>query len=204
MTSHPARDGRIYGVAAPGERIVYERGTTMCRCDDAAAGDDDVARPETDGTRMTMEDPTTRRFTQLRDRETGIVVPHARSIPALLLDPDEDCREALGMLISDVPGVGPVWTAAGLADALRIVRDERPAIIFLDCPRSPKTVEVVEALRAAAPDAAIVLLCIYPERMPAAVTTTVDRCVHKDVSYAELEALTLQLLAGNRAESDAA
>lgn len=159
---------------------------------------------ETDGTRMTMEDPTTRRIYQPRDRETGIVVRRARNIPALLIDPDEDCREALGLLISDVPGVGPVWTAAALDEALRIVRDERPAIVFLDSPRIPESVEIVQTLRAAAPDAAIVLLCLYPERMPAAIASAVDRCVHKDVSYAELEALTLRLMAEARTESDAA
>lgn len=159
---------------------------------------------ETDGARMTMEDSTTRRTYQPRDREAGIVVRNARNIPTLLIDPDEDCREALGLLISDVPGVGPVWTAASLDEALRIVRDERPAIVFLDSPRSSESVEIAQTLRAAAPDAAIVLLCLYPERMLPALAIAVDRCVHKDVSYAELEALTLRLLAQDRPASDAA
>ncbi len=157
---------------------------------------------ETDG--MTMESPTTRRTHQPRNRETGIVSRRARSTPALLIDPDEDCREALGLLISDIPGIGPVWTAAALDEALRTVRDERPAIIYLDCPRCPEAIAIVQTLRAAAPATAIVLLCIYPERLPAAIAHAVDHCIHKDVSYAELKALTLRLLTTSRTESDAA
>lgn len=153
---------------------------------------------------MAMEDPTTRRIYEPRVRETGIGVPHARSVPALLIDPDEDCREALGMLISDIPGVGPVWTAAGLDEALLILRVERPAIIYLDCSRCLIAGEAVQALRAAAPDAAYVLLCIYPERIPSALASEVDQVLHKDVTHAELESLTLRLLAAGRSEYDAA
>lgn len=121
-----------------------------------------------------------------------------RSRPALLIDSDADCREALGLLISDVPGIGPVWPAARLDDALRIAREEQPAIVYLDCPRCPEAMAIVQALRAAAPAAALALLCLYPERLPPALAAVVDQCVHKDVTYAELAALTQRLLAERR------
>ena len=146
---------------------------------------------------MTMNFRIARHYLAVGD-EPSIVITKSAPAPVLLIDANEDCREALGMLIDDIPGVGPVRTAASATDALPIARAESPAIIYFDAPRTPDSVDVVKALRAASPGSAVVLLCLYPEHLQPGMAAVVDHCLHKDVSYAELESITLRLLADAR------
>jgi len=146
---------------------------------------------------MTMNFRIARHYLAVGD-EPSIVITKSAPAPVLLIDADEDCREALGMLIDDIPGVGPVRTAASATDALPIARAESPAIIYFDAPRTPDSVDAVKALRAASPGSAVILLCLYPEHLQPGMAAVVDHCLHKDVSYAELESITLRLLADAR------
>lgn len=146
---------------------------------------------------MTMNFRIARHYLAVGD-EPSIVITQPAPAPVLLIDADEDCREALGMLIDDIPGVGPVWTAGSALDALPIAFAERPAIIYFDAPRTADSIDVVRRLRDASPHSVIVLLCLYPEHLTPAMAAIVDHCVHKDVSYAELESITLRMLAKAR------
>lgn len=141
------------------------------------------------------------------------------SIDIMIIDADTDCAEALQLLLSDVPGVGYVQTAATAHEAIDALQmqpadgpdvvaygreildpDHAPArqVVLLDTKvdqaREAASHETIMALRQHMPEVTIVLLCLYPDSARATVCTIADRCVPKDTSHADLRALIDDLL----------
>jgi hypothetical protein len=118
-----------------------------------------------------------------------------RSEPRLdlmLIEPDDDCADALEALLASVDGVGSVSVVQTLDDALRALDDgvTRPAAVFI-ATHSPTTalLDTLLSVRRRLPGAAIILLSVYPERVPAGVAALVDRCISKDTDRRELQEL---------------
>jgi hypothetical protein len=129
----------------------------------------------------------------------------------IIVDTDVDCADALQLLLSDVPGVGYIQTAESPDSALELLAmtpdvsayaappatlldgARQMQIVFLDVKadqlREASVRESLASLRAARPDAAIVLLCLYPDGTAGSACSLADRCVPKDTSYHDLRAL---------------
>jgi DNA-binding response OmpR family regulator len=134
----------------------------------------------------------------------------------LIVERDADCADALQTLLADVPGVGLVHTAGSASDAIELVAGDNdvtaynmsaaatvatPDVIFIDAQlQTPEAsmVEEITSLRRAAPDASIILLCLYPHVLRDRIHSAADRCVRKDTSYRELRALVGELLSQKR------
>jgi DNA-binding NarL/FixJ family response regulator len=143
----------------------------------------------------------------------------------IIVDNDLDCADALQLLLSDVPGVGYVETVSDPESALTLLAGRAPdvaayaapaasppdgqfQVIFLDVKsdrlREASVYETLGALRAMRPDAAIVLLCLYPDRTQNSACSLADRCVPKDTSYHDLRALIDDLRAGRAGQRSSA
>lgn len=121
-----------------------------------------------------------------------------------IVDDDVDSAEALQALVSAHPGVVSVRTVASAAGAVALLRGDAevsafsvPArqIVLIDLHQDDPTAQAtLEGLRADLPDAAVVLLCLYPEQSRGAVCSLADRCVPKDTTPADLRDLLDDLL----------
>lgn len=139
-----------------------------------------------------------------RLRDTGsssdaAVRPRRASI--LLIDHDADVTDALETLLADLPRVEAVATVPDPETAFDRLAAGTPLpdVIFID-PRCRGSLCLAEAavlrqLRARAPHAAIVLLCVYP-RVPERLRGLATRVVRKDITRRDLRALIDDLLAG--------
>jgi DNA-binding NtrC family response regulator len=124
-------------------------------------------------------------------------VEQPRGVTILIVDDDVDCRDAFESLLTEMPGVGNVQAGAP-DDGIASIGVEPPDLIFIDCRARIQLnlgiVQMLKCLRQHAPDASIILMCLYPERLPHAARALLDRSIHKDVSYRELEDLVRGLL----------
>jgi DNA-binding NtrC family response regulator len=125
----------------------------------------------------------------------------------LIVDDDVDCRDAFESLLTDMPGVGAVRVGSP-RDGIATIGAELPALIFIDCRARLQLnlgiVQMLKRLREYAPGASIVLMCLYPERLPRAARALLDRSIHKDVSYQELADLVRDVLAEREQLADGA
>lgn len=115
----------------------------------------------------------------------------------LIIDEDRDCADALETLLEDMPGVGSVATASSASAALATLHDSRlahlPDVIFIDpqtrVDRVASTQATFRELRRRLPQAAIVLLNVYPCGITRSLRGLVDYALRKDTSYRELHDL---------------
>jgi DNA-binding NtrC family response regulator len=125
----------------------------------------------------------------------------------LIVDDDVDCRDAFESLLTEMPGVGAVRTGA-LDDGISALCVEPPDLIFIDCRARLQLnlgiVQMLKRIRQQAPDASIILMCLYPERLPHAARALLDRSIQKDVSYRDLEVLVRGLLEEREGLADGA
>lgn len=116
----------------------------------------------------------------------------------LILDADVDVADALEMFLNDLPGVGQVRAAATAEAGLTLVELLTPAVVFIDCYLPHELGSSLHAtmteIRERLPRAAIVMLCLYPQREHDGAHRLADHCVRKDTSYHELRAITSELL----------
>ena len=138
----------------------------------------------------------------------------------LIVEHDIDCLDALQTLLADMPGVGEVHAATTAVDAFNLIGSSPdaevtafsvpaanlPGVIFIDAqlphPES-SMVETLATLRQIAPDATIILLCLYPHSLRGRLHSIADRCIRKDTSYRELRALVDELLGASRLRLEA-
>lgn len=130
----------------------------------------------------------------------------------LIVEHDADCADALEAILADLPGIATVQTAVTAGDAFdlldngaydvvgfRSLQDIVPAsipdVIFIGA-HQPDTSDValelldtLKSFRNRAPDASIVLLCVYPSQYRDALGGLVDGCIRKDTNARELRAL---------------
>jgi DNA-binding NarL/FixJ family response regulator len=140
----------------------------------------------------------------------------------LIVEHDADCADALETILSDLPGIATVQTAASAGDAFDLLDDgsydvvgfgmlpdtvppSTPDIIFIGAhqPDSAEIelelVETLTSFRRRVPDASIVLLCVYPSRYRDTLGELVDGCIRKDTNARELQALIDDLRAARAA-----
>lgn len=148
-----------------------------------------------------MTEPTTATTHPIDDTTpAGNATPGNATI--LLIDHDTDVTDALETLLVDLPRIDAVYTSPDpeTAFALLGAGDVVPDVIFID-PRCRGNQCLAEAtvlgqLRARAPRAAVVLLCVYP-RIPDRLRGLATRVVPKDITHRDLRALIDDLLAGD-------
>ena len=81
----------------------------------------------------------------------------------LVVDDSEDIRLRLAEMLSPLPGISRVDTAASASDALRAIRSEPPDVVVLDIHMPPGSgLEVIEALRSSPTPVAIIVLTNDP------------------------------------------
>jgi DNA-binding NarL/FixJ family response regulator len=135
-------------------------------------------------------------------------IPAVSPASVTIVDANVDAAEALQALVSAYPGVVEVRTVSSPADAVALLAaDEQvvayavssiPAmrrIVLIDLRQDdPSAPETLASLRAELPDAAVVVLCLYPEQLGGAVCSLADRCVPKDTTPSDLRDLLDDLL----------
>ena len=106
----------------------------------------------------------------------------------LLIEHDDDCADALDVLLRALPGVRSVRVASSAQQALAaLMHGQLPDMILLDaCRGDVPLITALQALRVAAPRAVIVLLAVYPEALLPQVATLVDATISKDTRRSEL------------------
>jgi DNA-binding NarL/FixJ family response regulator len=121
--------------------------------------------------------------------------PASQTTNILLIEHDDDCADALDVLLSGLPGVRTVRAARTAQLALAdISGGHAPDVILLaSCAEAHALLATIQALRLAAPGAAIVLLSVYPEALQADVAALVDATISKDTRRADLVRLLRQL-----------
>ena len=137
-----------------------------------------------------------------------------------VIEPNVDIAEALQHLLQTLPGVARVATMTTSEDLLRSLATDAevsgfaalgrntpdvtvPEIVFLDsgkaCTGSAGSNQrlraSIEELRRTLPSTALVLLSVYPDRMPSDLRGMVSASIRKDTSRQELEALVAQVRA---------
>jgi DNA-binding NarL/FixJ family response regulator len=119
----------------------------------------------------------------------------------LLIERDEDCVDALEVLLAGLPRVRTVRAASTAQLALADIKlGHAPDIILLgSCADTHTLVATIQALRAVAPSAAIVLLSLYPEALSADVAALADAAISKDTRRVELMQLLAQFRGGRLA-----
>ncbi len=117
----------------------------------------------------------------------------------LVCEDAPDMRALLREALDADPGLEVVGEAGDGADALRLAEALQPDVVLLDIGMpGPATADVVAGVRAAAPDAAIVVLSGYgPERLDPRVAREVSAHLPKTT---DLDAVrrTLRAAAGRR------
>jgi DNA-binding NarL/FixJ family response regulator len=117
----------------------------------------------------------------------------------LVCEDAPDMRALLREALDADPGLTVIGEAGDGADALRLAEALQPDVVLLDIGMpGPATADVVAGVRAAAPDAAIVVLSGYgPERLDARVAREVAAHLPKTT---DLDAVrrTLRAAAGRR------
>jgi DNA-binding NarL/FixJ family response regulator len=134
----------------------------------------------------------------------GASVPRPTSTTnILLIEHDADCADALEVLLAGLPRVRTVRAASTAQLALADIKlGHAPDIIMLaSCTASHALVATIQALRDAAPSAAIVLLSLYPAALSADVSALVDAAISKDTRRVELVELLARLRGGHKAPS---
>lgn len=125
-----------------------------------------------------------------------------------IVDANADAAEALQALVSAYPGVAEVRVVSSPAEAVALLSDGDqvtayaaspvPAmrrIVLIDLRQDdPSAPETLASLRAELPDAAVVVLCLYPEHADSPVCSLADRCVPKDTTPSDLSTLLDDLL----------
>ena len=113
----------------------------------------------------------------------------------LLIEHNEDCADALEVLLAGLPRVRTVRATSTAQLALADIKlGHAPDVILLgSCGETHALVAIIRALRAAAPGAAIVLLSLYPEALSADVAVLVDAAISKDTRRVQLVELLAQL-----------
>src|SRR4051812_17521571 len=109
----------------------------------------------------------------------------------VLVEHDCDCADALEVLLAGLPGVRDVRVVSSAREALVAVQRGRvPDAIFLNSSEGTyPLIDDIRSLRHAAPEAALVLLCVYPEALRADVAELVDAAITKDTCRRDLELL---------------
>lgn len=118
-------------------------------------------------------------------------IPHT----VLLIEPDPDCADALETLLSSLPMVAGVDVHLAPAEALAEIAAGtlRPSVVFIATNvENPPLMRALNALEALVPDAATVVLCLYPDRLTEDVARKIDACASKDTCRRDL----LELFAG--------
>jgi len=128
-----------------------------------------------------------------RPQKIDDLIAAQRPIDVLLIEDNRDCADALEALLYGVPVVRSVTIAASLRAAIAECERSglRPAVVFVagaaDGPG-------LSTLRQTIGDAVIVLLCVYPERLPYRdIASQVDYCVSKDTGRRDLAQLLSSL-----------
>ena len=118
----------------------------------------------------------------------------------LLIEHVDDCADALEVLLGGLPRVRTVRAASTAQLALADIKlGHAPDVILLgSCAETHALVATIQALRAVAPSAAIVLLSLYPEALSADVATLVDAAISKDTRRVELVELLARLRGSRR------
>lgn len=147
-------------------------------------------------------------------------------VPAtILIVEHDDCADALPTLLAELPGVGMV-TVVGAADAALDAIDQLsasqsdaiafdvgsgvttpasvlPDVVLIDAqipgPHGKNLDATIADLRRRLPEAAIVMLCLYPHARRGTAHLHADRCIRKDTSPRELRALIDDLRRERRA-----
>jgi DNA-binding NarL/FixJ family response regulator len=118
----------------------------------------------------------------------------------LLIEHDADCADALEVLLAGLPRVRAVRSASTAQLALADIKlGHTPDVILLSaCAEAHALLANIQALRAAAPGAAIVLLSLYPAALSANVAALVDAAISKDTRRVELVELLARLRGSRR------
>lgn len=169
---------------------------------------DEMSRPMNDLTNMTRNNRTDR-----DDNGVALAVSPLDECDIaniLIVEHDADCADALETILAALPGVATVQTAVTAADAFDLLDDgsydvvgfgmgpdvvPTPDVIFIgahqldNCEIEFELLDTLTGFRSIAPDASIVLLCVYPNRYRDTLGDLVDGCIRKDTSASELRAL---------------
>jgi len=118
-------------------------------------------------------------------------------INVLLIEPDPDCADALSAILAGLPRIDDVTVVANIRQAARLLEAATvpPAIIMVDDqPGSCEILGTIDIVSEYAPEAALILLCVYPQCIDSRVRERVNYCVSKDVSRAELARVVDEIL----------
>ena len=120
---------------------------------------------------------------------TGSPATARNPIDVLLIEPDPDCADALSSILAGLPRIDRVIVVEDAREAARALAGAEvpPTIIMVDDqPGSCAILGTIDVVSEYAPEAALILLCVYPQCVDQRVRDRVRLCVSKDVTRADL------------------
>ena len=149
-----------------------------------------------------MLSPTT---TEVRRSERGSLtcssLDRNAMVRVLIVDDHPVVREGVALILSAQTIMSIIGCASSAKEAVHAARDTQPDIVLLDL-RLPDGLglDVIDELRAVAPRAKIVLFTAHAEHagVRAAVEKSLDGCLLKDATGADLADTLLRVAAGEK------